>query len=470
MVAVVKWCSGPVEKPAGNSDGKSGTMTSTVEKLSDQMIGGIGTGPQAAPLKVMIVAGEASSDLHAAALINNLRELNPALTVFGMGGRLLREAGVETIVDSETEASVMGFSEVLSHARKIVRAFRALTAAAAKRRPDVAVFVDFPDFNLRLAKKLSGLGIATVYFISPQLWAWRQGRVKTVKRYIDKVLPIFPFEEGFYQRHGIDAEYIGHPFLDRERITASPAQLRLELGLDPNRPVVALLPGSRKAEINFLLEPLVRSFKIVSSQRPGIQGIIPVAENLDFKWIEREVERIGRPAGLRLVRGSARKVLHAADAAVVASGTATLEAALAKVPAVVVYKLARLTYRIGRLLIRGVQFIAMPNLIAEREIYPELIQSEANAELVANEIERLLGDPARSRRIREQLDLVEERLSFSRSRKAGITACRRAAELVLEAAAEGQGSSGARSRKITLEAESRRPKPLERPTPARMRR
>ncbi len=399
-----------------------------------------GTGPRSAarPLKVMIVAGEASGDLHAASLIGNLLELAPGSTVFGMGGGALRVLGVETIVDSETEGSVMGLSEVLGHARKIVRAFRLLVSAAASRRPDVAVFVDFPDFNLRLAKRLHNLGITTVYFISPQLWAWRQGRVKIVKKYIDKVLPIFPFEEGFYQRHGIDAEYIGHPFLDRPPINGDKTKLRSELGLDPRRPVVALLPGSRKAEIGFLLEPMVQAFRLLVQRRPGLQAIIPVAENLDFKKVEQAVTELAGSAEIKLVRGSARKALHAADAAAVASGTATLETALAKVPAVVVYKLARLTYRIGRLLIRGVRFIAMPNLIAEKEIYPELIQSQVTAGAIAAEIERYLGDPERARRTRQALDLVEERLSFSRSRAAGISAARRAAELVIETA-EGRG-------------------------------
>lgn len=408
-------------------------MNSTVRKISDA--------PAGAPrrLKVFVAAGEASSDLHAAALVTDLLKLSPGAEVFGMGGSALRAAGAETIVDSETEASVMGLTEVLSHAQKIVRAFRKLTAAAAARRPDVAVLVDFPDFNLRLAKKLHALGITTVYFISPQLWAWRQGRVKTVKRYIDKVLPIFPFEEGFYQRHGVDAEYVGHPFLDRPPISESKEQLRQELGLSSATPVVALLPGSRKAEINFLLAPMIRAFRLAAARRPGLQAIIPIAENLKQAEVEEAIDALGRPAGLVVVRGSARKVLHAADAAVVASGTATLEAALAKVPAVVVYKLAPLTYRIGRLLIRGVQYIAMPNLIAEKEIYPELIQSQVTPDRIAGEIERLLGDPERTSRVRTALDLVEERLAFSHGRKAGISASGRAAELVLEAAAAGPG-------------------------------
>lgn len=381
----------------------------------------------AAPVKVLVVAGEASSDEHAALLIEELLRRAPGSTVFGMGGTQLRNAGVETVVDSEESASVMGLTELGGSVRKLWRAFNKLLQEADRRSPELAILVDFPDFNLRLAKALHRRGTKIFYFISPQLWAWRKGRVKTIKRYVTRVAPIFPFEESFYHRHGVDAEYVGHPFVDRVPLTRSREQFLSSNGLSPELPVVALLPGSRRSEVERLLEPLARAVALLRERRPGLQAVVPVAKTLDLAWVRSHL-----PAGIdvTLVREQAREVLAAADAAVLASGTITVEAALAGTPSVVVYKLAPFTYRTARLLVRGVPHFAMINLVAGRKVVEELLQDEVTPERIASEVERVLGDPQLRQKMKRELSAVAARLAYPGSD--GESAASRAAASALQ--------------------------------------
>lgn len=383
---------------------------------------------------VMVVSGEASGDEHGAMLVSALRRHAPGISVFGMGGSHLRAAGMETVVDSEEHASVMGLTELLGKLRSIRSAFNQLLSAAAERRPDVVVLIDFPDFNLRLAKALKRQGREVVYFITPQVWAWRRYRVRAIRRDFRKVLPIFPFEESFFHQHGVDAEYIGHPFLDRPRVTATREEILRARGLNPDLPVLALLPGSRVAEVERLLKPMVEAFQRLRIARPGLQAVIPVAATLSLDAIR---EQLGPVPGLRLIRGDAREVLAAATVAVVASGTVTVEAALARVPFVVVYRLSPLSYRVARWLVRGVRFFAMANLIAGRAVVPELLQEEVTGERIAREIERYLGDPEYRAKVERGLDLVKDRLTAGRGE--GYTSADRAAEVVLECAATQGG-------------------------------
>lgn len=371
---------------------------------------------------VMIVAGEASSDEHAGALARRLKERNPDVKIFGMGGRCLKDAGGQLVVNSEEAASVMGFTEVFAKLGVLRRALLDLVELYKDRRPDVVVLVDFPDFNFLLLRRLRKQGARIVYFVSPQLWAWRQSRVKLLRSSVDHVAAIFPFEEPYLVERGVSASYVGHPFLDRAPLKSNKQVFFRSCGLDSKCPVVALLPGSRKAEVDRLLAPMVEAFLELRLSRPGIQAIVPVAEGLDMAWVSRKTglclakfhadsQRLKEAQdSIRLVKGSARECLTFADAAVVTSGTSTVEAALSGVPFVVVYKMSELTYRVARLLVRGVRYVAMANLLAGEQIVPELLQEDVSPQSIRVHLERFLGDPGYSFRVSDKLKIVRKKL------------------------------------------------------------
>ena len=384
-----------------------------------------------APFRLFVCAGEASSDHHAALLVESVRRLCPSIEVFGMGGSALRAAGAETVVDSETAASVMGLTELIGSLPKILGAFRTLVAECRQRRPDLAVLVDFPDFNLRLAKKLHHLGIPNYYYISPQLWAWRSGRVKIFQKYISKVATIFPFEEAFYREHGVDAEYVGHPYTDEVFPQVDRVAFLAAAGLDPSRPVIGLLPGSRSSEVERLLPPMLQGSAIYRRTHPEAQVLIPAAPTLGDEVFERLVGRAD--PGVAWIRGSAREVMTVARAAIVASGTTTVEAALAGVPFSVVYKLSPLTYFVARALVRGISHFAMVNLIAGEKVVEELLQGEVTPERLAFEIERLAHDEDVRREMLGKLSEVRRRLH-----KGTGKAVDRAAQIALELMERGR--------------------------------
>ena len=378
---------------------------------------------------VCIVAGETSGDAHASKLVEELKLIYPQATFFGMGGTCLRAAGVETVVDSESHASLMGFTELLGSIGSIISSFNKVLLECKKRDPDLVILVDYPDFNLRLAKKLQKKGRKILYFITPQVWAWRMGRVKQIKKYCDAVAPIFPFEESFFQQHGIRAEYVGHPFLDHPFPVRDKVSFFSKIGADPSRPALALLPGSRVSEIDRLIVPLVDAWRILKKSRPGLQAVIPLAPGLSLTKVKSLLP--ADKEDLFLVDGQAREVLINCDLAVVASGTATVEAALSLTPFVVVYKLSSLSYKIARLLVRGVSFFAMPNLIAGKKVVPELLQEEVTADNIAYELEKFLGDSAYRARHSLGLQKIRERLTTKGT--AGKQAALLAAQLIEEA-------------------------------------
>jgi lipid-A-disaccharide synthase len=341
---------------------------------------------------------------------------------------------VDTIVDSETSASVMGVAELFGSLSKIVAAYRRLLNWARNERPDFVVLVDYPDFNLRLARDLKRAGIRVFYFISPQIWAWRQGRVKTIKKYVDRVATIFPFEIGFYHEHGVDAEFIGHPFLDRDESGFDREQFMRSVELDPQKPVLAFLPGSRTSEIERLVAPMRDAFTRLKQEIPGLQAMLPVAPGLDLQ----ELQGAFQGESVSVFEGRAFDALRAADASVVASGTATIEAALAGRPFMVVYKLAPLTYRIGRLLVTGVKNFAMVNLVAGEQVVNEYLQDEVTGDNIAAELKRLLTDDDAARQMCEKLKLVRRKLRVQDELEIG--AGERAARMALamiEGASDG---------------------------------
>jgi lipid-A-disaccharide synthase len=358
--------------------------------------------------ELLIVAVEASADLHGASVLEALRALRPGLRAFGAAGPRMRAAGCEALVRAE-DLSVMGFAEVIPAIPRILRALSTLRRAAKERRPGAALLIDSPDFNLRLARKLRGMGVPVVYFIGPSVWAWRTYRVRQIARDVLRMLVILPFEAAFYARHGVRAVYVGNPLADEMRGLLPPAAsesaaaseppaegraaLRRKLGLDPARPVLALLPGSRAQEIRRLWGPLLGAARLLLAERPGLQFVVPVAPTLPRALLEEQADRTGVP--ITWVDGRAPEALASADAAAVASGTAALEAALAQVPSVVVYRMSWLSWLGVRLLVR-IRFAALPNLLAGRALVPELLQRDCNSERIAAELAGLLdGGPAR---------------------------------------------------------------------------
>ncbi len=369
--------------------------------------------------RIMIVAGEASGDLHGANLVKALKEADPAVEVFGVGGHRMREAGVDVCFDSSLVA-VVGGSEVIRHLDTILGVMRWLKEALHTLKPDLVILIDFPDFNFRIADAAKRARVPVFYYISPQIWAWRKGRAKFLARTVAGMAVIFPFEAELYRKWGLPAEYVGHPILDgRLGAVPSKAESRAALGIPGDRTVVALLPGSRRSEIAHHLDLVVESARRIAREVPDVEFLMPLAPTLDEKDLRA---RLGG-APIRLVTGDAIDVLAAADAAVVKSGTSTVEAALCGVPFVIVYRLSRFTFALGRLLIK-VPFIGMANLIAGKRIAPELVQHDFTPEKVAREVVALLSDRTRREEAIAGCRLVREKMG-------GPGASRRAAEMAL---------------------------------------
>jgi lipid-A-disaccharide synthase len=372
--------------------------------------------------EVLIVAGEASADLHASRALEELRRLRPGVHAFGVGGPRLREAGLEALAPAE-EISVMGLTEVLPRIPRILSILRMLGRAAAERKPRAALLVDLPDFNLRLAARLKKLGIPVVYYVSPTIWAWRAGRAKKIARVVDRMLCILPFEERFYEGTGVSARFVGHPLA--ERPAPGPAErYREQLGLPIARTTVALVPGSRPSELRRIFPAMLAAAERIRASRPDSQFVVPVAPTLARSQLEPYLAA-HRTVDVKLVDGRAEEVVGASDAALVKSGTSTLETALMLRPMVVVYKLSWLSYLVGRLLVRIAHF-ALVNILAGRGLVPELLQTEASPERMAAEVERLLGD--RAAREAQLQGLREVRDSLG-----GPGAARRVAEEVARA-------------------------------------
>lgn len=338
---------------------------------------------------ILIVAGEASADHHGAKLIEELRRLDPAATTWGIGGKAMREQGFDAVVPAE-ELSVAGLTEVLLALPRVLRAFFRTVRMARERRPSVAVLIDMPDFNLRLAKRLRAMGIKVVYYISPQVWAWRQRRVHEIRRVVDEMLCIFPFEPAFYAEHGVPARFVGHPFVSELPEKPDAAAARHRLGLDTAGPVIALLPGSRRKEVTRHLKPMLEAIQLVRARYPNALPVIPVASTIPEALVKQLASHL--PFDVRIVREHATDVLAAADAAMVCSGTSTLQAALLSRPMVVVYKVSWLTFHIVKRLVR-VAHIAMVNLIAGKAVVRELIQDAFTPQAASDEVLRLLDSP-----------------------------------------------------------------------------
>ncbi|MBM3817824.1 MAG: lipid-A-disaccharide synthase [Acidimicrobiia bacterium] len=383
-------------------------------------------------MRIMISCGEASGDLYAGALAAELRRRAPSAEIFGFGGQRLRQAGAEVVGDFEG-LTVTGLTEALRVLPRSYAMLRRLVALARERRPDVFVPIDFPDFNFRLMAALRPLGIPVVYYVSPQLWAWRPTRMATMKALVDRVLVIFPFEETLYQEAGVPVQFVGHPLVDIALSEQPRSAFLRDRGLIPGAPTVALLPGSRPNELRRIAPIIVEALPLIGEKLPDVQFVVACAPSLpDALFAPFLTERRARVV---LVHDRTDDALAASDAVVTASGTATVQAALHERPMVVVYRLSPLTYLIGKPFVK-VDTYAMTNLVAGRRVVPELIQSDFTPERVAAETVAFLTDRERHARTREALRRVREKLGTR-------GASGRAAEAILEVARTRRGATSA---------------------------
>jgi lipid-A-disaccharide synthase len=383
-------------------------------------------------VNIMLSCGEASGDLYAGALLAELRRREPSSVVSGMGGQRFAEAGGRVVADFHS-LTVTGLIEMIAVLPRSYATLRRLVADARRTRPDVFVAIDFPDFNFRLMTALRRLGIPIVYYVSPQLWAWRPQRMQTMQRCVDKVLVLFPFERELYERAGVPVEFVGHPLVDLARPAATRAEFLGERGLDPDAPTVALLPGSRRNEVRRLAPVIVEALPAIRAAVPNVQFVVACAPTLAEGQFALFT---GGASGVRpvLVRDRTDDVLAASDVVVTASGTATVQTALHGKPMVVIYKLSSLSYAIGKPLV-SVSLYAMPNLVAGRQIVPELIQDGCTPDRIARQTIELLTNGRRRGEMQEALQDVARRLGSP-----GASA--RAAEAVLGIARQREIRSG----------------------------
>jgi len=379
------------------------------------------------PIPLLISAGEASGDMYAARLATALQK-RMDVALFGMGGPQMRAAGVDVITDYK-EVSVVGITEILSHLPSLIRAMRRLVSEAQRRKPPFAILTDFPGFHLRLARKLRPLGVRNIYYICPQFWAWRPWRVRIVRRRFAQALCIFPFEEAFFGSAGVPTKFIGHPLVGAVNATQSREDFCRQQNLDPSQPIVTILPGSRHAELAQHMPVIREACAQIQQQRPT-QFVVAAAAHSNLHELKTGWNSA---LSLRIVEGQTYNALAAADAAIVSSGTATVEAALLDVPMVVVYRVTPLTALLAKPLVRT-SYFSMVNLIAERTVVPELIQKDFTPKRVADEVLGLLNDPRSRQALRAGLAEVRTRLGPP-------GAVDRAAEAIVSLLASSRGNA-----------------------------
>ncbi len=372
--------------------------------------------------RIMFVAGEASGDLHGANLIREIKEISPDLQVLGVGGRRMREAGLKAIFGIDG-LSLIGFFEVLRKVGRFRRMLKELGYCVEKGGISALVLIDFPGFNLRLAEVAKRRGIPIIYYISPQVWAWGRGRIKKIADLVDKLILILPFEEEIYQGTGVDFQFVGHPLIDAVKPTLEKGEAASSLGLDPGRPIVGMLPGSRKQEIDTLLPIMLKAALLMWEKMKELQFIIPRAESVPQEWMEPHLAR-SPLLEVEVAGGMTYEAMNLSSLLLVASGTATLESACLGTPMLIIYKLSFLTWLLAHSLVR-VPSIGLVNLVAGRMVVPELLQFRATPKRIASAALKLLDDDHRLERMRKDLNEVRRRLGESGASK-------RAARVVLE--------------------------------------
>jgi lipid-A-disaccharide synthase len=376
----------------------------SVEKSSIKLNGPASSGRTP---KVMIIAGEASGDLHGAFLVREMLAINPTLRFYGIGGNKMREAGVELLAHA-ADIAVVGITEVFSKIGTFFKIIARIRKSMDQLKPNLVILIDFPDFNLNIAARAAKKrNLKVFYYISPQVWAWRAGRVEQIKRLVDKMAVILPFEVDFYAARGFTAHYVGHPLRDTVKTEFSPSQARLHFGLSEKKTTIGLLPGSRTSEITKLLPEMASAAKIISQKITDAQYILPLADTLEETLVAGILDASG--LNVKIVPGRTYDVLACCDLAIVTSGTATLETGLMGVPMIVIYKVSFFSELIGRMIIRP-QHIGMVNIIAGKTVAPELIQQDANGPHIASEALAILLDDERRCNITRDLNDIRAKL------------------------------------------------------------
>ena len=371
--------------------------------------------------KVMIVAGEASGDLHGALLVREMLAVNPSLHFFGIGGNRMQEAGVKLLAHA-ADIAVVGVSEVFSKTAAFLRIIAKMRKSMDRLKPSLVILIDFPDFNLNIATRAARKrGIRIFYYISPQVWAWREGRVEQIKKLVDQMAVILPFEVDFYAARGFDVHYVGHPLRDIVKTPFTASQARAHFGLAEDKTTIGLLPGSRNSEIQKLLPEMVEAARIISRKIPGTQYILPLADTLEEKTVAGFLSDSGLK--VKIVAGHTYDVLACCNLAIVTSGTATLETGLMGVPMVIVYKVSLFSELIGRMIIRQ-QHIGLVNILAGKTVAPELIQRDARGPRIASEALAILQNREKRRQIIRDLGNIRAKLGEpGAARRAAQIAC-----------------------------------------------
>ncbi|HPQ43053.1 MAG TPA: lipid-A-disaccharide synthase [Syntrophales bacterium] len=370
--------------------------------------------------EVMLVAGEASGDLHGSNLVKAMHRIDPTIHFYGIGGEKLRGAGVE-IVANLSEMSVVGLTEVLSKLGFILKVRRNLKELLQKKRPDLLILIDYPDFNLSLAKEARKNGIKVFYYISPQVWAWRRGRIYSIAQCVDRMAVILPFEAPLYEKAHLDVRFVGHPLLDavKRKYTRKDALKRFDL--KEGKTTIAILPGSREGEVKRLLPVMLQAAEILEDRLPSLQFVLPLADTLAYDFVAGMVNQSS--VDVTIISDDAYDLIGLSDIAMVASGTATLETALLGTPMIIVYKVSTLSYLIGRAVI-NIDTIGLANIIAGKTVVPELIQRDANPEAMADEVYDILINRSRMDAMkRDLLDVCEKLGSPGASQRAAELAC-----------------------------------------------
>jgi lipid-A-disaccharide synthase len=356
--------------------------------------------------RIMIVAGEASGDLHGGNLVQAMHRIDPEIRFYGVGGRNLKAAGVELTADA-AEMAVVGLTEVVSKLGMILKVMAQLKALLKKDRPDLLILIDYPDFNLPLAKAAKKYGVKVFYYISPQVWAWRRGRIGKIKKIVDRMAVILPFEADLYREAGVDATFVGHPLLDVVRTKYPRKEALRRFDLREGVTTVGILPGSRQSEVTRLLPVMLGAAAIIKEKIKPVQFVLPLADTLDIAFVSQIIAKY--PVAVRLIPNEVYDVIGCTDIAMVASGTATLETALMETPMIIIYKVSAPSYYVGKMVI-DVDHIGLVNIIAGKEIVPELIQFEASPEKIAAEVMDILATKERMERIKAELKKIRDML------------------------------------------------------------
>ena len=372
------------------------------------------------PHKILIVSGEPSGDLHASNLVRDIKKLDPSVKFFGMGGSMSQRCGVDIVFDI-SRLALVGLLEVLKNIFIVKKAYEAILARIESEKPDLAILVDYPGFNLRLARDLHRRSIPVIYYISPQVWAWGHDRVNIIKKYVKVIIVFFKFEEELYKTYGIDAAFVGHPLLDIVKISRGREETFKKYNLSEEKTTIALLPGSRSLEVNNLLPLMVSASKIVTDRLKSVQFIIAKHPDLPIELYGSALKNSG--IEVRIAEGDAYNVLSIADFAIVASGTATLESAIIGTPLIIVYKTSLFTFLLYKIVIR-IPFLGIVNIIARKEVAPELLQFNATPKNIAAKSIEIIGDKNSLKAMREDLRLIRDFLGVSGAsvRAAGIVA------------------------------------------------